>query len=231
MGVGGAWKNGTKFLLDLLFPIFCLGCRAEGRWVCEACTKTLPAYAPYICLKCGTITEKSMLCRVCFFDSAIDGVFCATSYEDGLAQRMVQQLKYEGVDALAQPIAEVMGVVRIIDRDYCVIPIPLHAKRYMQRGYNQAAVIAYAFADKNGYAYADALCRNRATRSQVGLHRDERQKNMHGVFSMRKNSDVRGRSILLIDDVFTTGSTVASAARVLKDAGAREVMVFTFAHG
>lgn len=111
-----------------------------------------------------------------------------------------------------------------------VVPVPLHFSRLFTRGFNQAAVIARSVARAHGLAYAPrALVRVKRTPAQAALSRSERAKNLEGAFQARNPPALRGKAVLLVDDVFTTGATAAACARTLRDAGAADVRVFTLA--
>jgi ComF family protein len=164
------------------------------------------------------------------------------SYEAGLRD-LIQLLKYQGV----RPAARVLGrmvseVVLPLAADFgvippVVVPVPLHAAKLRQRGFNQSELIARA-ALKNLCAGAslqpmeirtDVLARTRPTQSQTGLTRHQRRENVRGAFVLHNPAAIAGRDVLLIDDVFTTGTTVSECARVLRKAGAAKVLVVTVA--
>ncbi len=144
---------------------------------------------------------------------------------------MVHVLKYRHVAQLAHPIARAMADIPLPLRRYRVASIPLHPARLRQRGYNQAELIANAYAEIARYECVRPLERVRQTVSQVSLGRDERLSNVSGAFGVTDVRRVFGADILLIDDVFTTGSTMREAARTLKGAGAKSVTALAFAHG
>jgi len=112
-----------------------------------------------------------------------------------------------------------------------IVPVPLHAARKRERGFNQAAVLAELLARKAGKPVVHALERIRYTSTQTQFDRNTRMENLRNAFRMRQNVPVRNLHLLLIDDVLTTGSTVDECARVLKQAGAASVRVATVARG
>src|SRR6185312_6230887 len=157
----------------------------------------------------------------------------AVSY-DGVARRMVQGLKYSDRTDLALWMSGWMaraGAELLADTEV-IVPVPLHWRRFLSRRFNQSAELARALARRADKPFEPmALTRVRGTRQQVGLGLGERQANVRGAFRVPPEADikVRGRRVLLIDDVYTTGATVSAAARALKRGGAAAVDVLTFA--
>ncbi len=131
---------------------------------------------------------------------------------------------------LADWLAEALDDPRIAGRSFdALVPVPLHHVRRREREFNQAEVLAELVAHKAGKPVWDALRRIRSTPTQTRLDRAERMENLSGAFVVRKPVQVRGRHLLLVDDVFTTGSTVEECSRVLLKAGAASVRVITVA--
>jgi ComF family protein len=111
-----------------------------------------------------------------------------------------------------------------------MVPVPLHVKRIRQRGFNQAILVGGLLSRKWGLPfYRDGLCRTRWTEPQISLSVDEREKNVRGAFAVKKAEAFKGKRIILVDDVYTTGSTVSECARALKRVGAEAVFVVTVA--
>jgi ComF family protein len=157
----------------------------------------------------------------------------AVSY-DGVARRMVQGLKYSDRTDLALWMSGWMaraGAELLADTEV-IVPVPLHWRRFLSRRFNQSAELARALARRADKPFEPmALTRVRGTRQQVGLGLGERQANVRGAFRVPPEADikVRGRHVLLVDDVYTTGATISAAARALKRGGATAVDVLTFA--
>lgn len=204
---------------------------------------------PSICRACGAIATSvewaPLLCAAC----AAEIPFCdeplavprplsrghsLTRFE-GPARRLLIDLKYQGVvragRALGRVMATAPGARRVLRNVDVVVPVPLHWQRRWYRGNNQAVVLAFALCRHARLRTRRVLRRRRATRGQVGLHRDERAANVHGAFAVRRRylRQVRGKVVLLVDDVVTTGSTAAAAAAPLLRAGAREVRLYAAA--
>jgi ComF family protein len=161
---------------------------------------------------------------------------------DGNLRGLIHLLKYEQVRPAAKVLGEMLaqaaaGLVAEWGSGLrVVIPVPLHSSRLRERGFNQAELIAREALDRvSGGAAADfqlrsgVLRRKRATESQTGLTRHQRRENIRGAFEVARPEEVAGREVLLVDDVFTTGTTVSECARVLRRAGAERVLVATVA--
>jgi ComF family protein len=149
---------------------------------------------------------------------------------EGTLREIIHALKYSGRHSLARPLAERMRQRGrdLIEEAECVVPVPLHWRREYQRGFNQAREIARHL----GPPVVEALRRCRATRAQIELAADRRRENVAGAFALRgwfRGQDIRGKKVLLIDDVSTTGATLESCACVLKMFGASEVYALTAA--
>ncbi len=158
------------------------------------------------------------------------------SYDSGLRE-LIHLLKFEQV----RPAAAVLGGMLAkalagletvwTERPVVVVPVPLHARKLRQRGFNQAELIAqHAVKLAGGMAvHSRVLERRRETQSQIGLTRHQRRENLRGSFIVARPQEIAGREILLVDDVFTTGTTVSECARVLRRAGASRILVATVA--
>jgi len=159
------------------------------------------------------------------------------SYESGLRE-LIHLLKYDGV----RPAANVLGrmlaeaIVPLQSNftavEVLIVPVPLHIGKRRQRGFNQAELIAQAalkLEPIRRFELKPVLDRTRETQSQIGLSRHQRRENIRGAFAVNKPEEVRGREVLLVDDVFTTGTTASECARVLRRAGATKVYVATVA--
>jgi ComF family protein len=150
---------------------------------------------------------------------------------DGPARDAVHALKYDGMFSVAEPLAQLMVAryPRWSEPVDLIVPVPLHPERVRERGYNQATLLARRLCEPVGVPLDDAaLWRTRHTRPQVGLDRAERRQNVQGAFAAERER-VEGMRILLVDDVCTSGATLASAATALLEAGAVTVRGYCFA--
>jgi ComF family protein len=201
--------------IDLIFPPRCAGCgRVDDVW-CEQCTLNLEALPVTLHIHADAIDSIEQI--------AFTGIHAQ------ILREAVQALKYNNVQALAEALGKrVAAEIALVNWTFDImIPVPLHADRLKERGYNQAQEVCEFAAAQLGYTcLPQALKREVYSHSQVGLSAQERKKNVAGVFSASSDL-VSGRTILLVDDVCTTGSTLAECAQALKAAGALQVYGLT----
>jgi len=219
--------------------------RDAHRVVCPVCRKRWRAVRPPWCNRCGQPEPNFGPCRLCAaWPGALQSVRSAVWLEEG-ARQAVHALKYGGLPRIADDLAAAMGGLRPpADGPSALIPIPLAAKRLRERGYNQSDVLARALAQQWRIpVLLDALVRTRETPTQTALTPDTRLANVAGAFDVRRAAfdvwrrrlqlnaarDTPHATLVLVDDVFTTGATLAEAARALEQAGATKVMGVTFA--
>ncbi|MCI0434677.1 MAG: ComF family protein [Gemmatimonadetes bacterium] len=231
-------------LVELLLPPICLGCAsgfAAGdplRLVCARCRSRLrPVPAPG-CVRCAAPVLRTErvdgACPECADWPALLAVARAACVLQPPANTLVHALKYRGWPALADPLAGTMARIALPaparDARICV-PVPTTARTLRERGYNQAELLARAFAKQTGRTLMTALTRADRTASQTTLQPAGRRANVAGAF--RADAGLRralaGSDVILIDDVLTTGATAVECARVLGDAGITRVILVTFA--
>jgi competence protein ComFC len=190
---------------------------------------------------CNKASWNSLTHPKCVHKYGIDGSFSALSY-NGVVKKLLFTYKYKPyVVDLQTVLSELFyeGIIqneyfmRVMKHDSFFLPIPLHAEKIRKRGYNHASLLARGIGDKMGIKVIDELVRVRKTKSQFLLKKEEREKNLKDVFSLKPGGgdQVKDRVIFLIDDLVTTGATLKEAARVLQKAGAGEVYGLTLAHG
>lgn len=222
-------------LLDLLFPRFCIGCRRHGTLLCASCAAKLERQNPQECAVCRLPSLAGTTCHACAPATALDQTLIALRFDDPLVQKLVHLLKYRYVEEIADHLgAALVGVVAEYgaDRDALLAPIPLHSRRERTRGFNQSALLARAVAARTGRPVSDhLLVRRRTTSQQAKLNRDARLRNLRGAFAMAKTLEKLPRSVMLVDDVVTTGATLEACARTLKTAGVQRVSALAVARG
>jgi competence protein ComFC len=217
--------------LDWLFPPVCGGCNRAGyRW-CPDCQQQVQKVREPVCASCGLPLLAPGQCPVCQGHSQSYEMMRSWLVFDGPIRHALHNLKYRRNLALGETLAY------HLDNYLCtlnwpinlVIPVPLGKERMKERGYNQVGSVALPLAMAHKWQYAPrALIRNRETRSQVGLTALERKHNVEGAFQAN-SAIVTGKNILLIDDVATTGATLASSSTALLDAGANSIYALTLA--
>ena len=224
--LGQIWSR----TLDVLFPPRCVGCGNFGAFLCEACLSEAPYAIGPRCPRCWKAWRGDACSDCQRLDSAVVAQRAAFSY-DGVARSAVLALKFQGVSALAQEMARAMAKTLAEWRPAVdiVVPVPLGWLRRRTRGYNQSALLAREVCRTSGLPLeARALRRARQTPPQAEQPDEAaRRRNIAGAFAL--GSRPVGGSVLLIDDVATTGATLDACARVLLDGGAREVFALTFA--
>ena len=219
-----------RFVLDLLFPLRCLGCGEEGEIICEMCRRRLLRISPPFCPKCGKPLLREGICGECYRERAFDGMRSALFFA-GLIREAVHQFKYQGIKALADPLGDMLTecFLRYAIPADVVVPVPLHPKKLRERGYNQAGLLGRRMARNLGLPFDDrTLIKARETPPQVGLSREERLRNVKGAFACRDGA-LAGRRVVLVDDVITTGATAESCAEALRRGGASSVWIFSLA--
>ncbi len=228
-------------LFRAFFPDDCRLCEREltritAVPVCGPCLEGIASRrATAGCLHCGhpfEDAEKALdRCGACRVDPpSFDRARSFGTYEGDL-RRLIHLMKYDGMRPLAKRLGRLMAATAddFEALDY-LVPVPLYRRRRWSRGFNQAGLLAAAMAEATDIpARGGLLRRTRATESQAGLSNQQRRSNVAGAFSAPRPGEVRGRRILLIDDVMTTGATLEACAKALKRAGARYVGAVTSA--
>lgn len=229
-----------KKLLNVFFPRTCAGCAADipapaDHGICDDCWNALPRWTGLSCAVCGlALPDGGARCRDCRRRRRGFRFLRSAGLYEGALQRLVLKFKFGGREDLARPLGRMLsdfwadeGRLGPVDG---VVPVPLHWVRQRARGYDQALLLARVFGHGTGVAvWEGVLRRRRATKPQTELGRDARQENVRDAFDVKRRDAVRGKRILLVDDVCTTGATLESCARALRAAGARHVGALTVA--
>jgi ComF family protein len=205
--------------------------------VCRSCLCSIvPLSADYFCVACRTPFSNSFpldeagRCALC--RSGAQGFDAAYSFGayDGSLRQLIHLLKYEKVRSLARPLAEMLVTALPREQRFdALVPMPLHWRRYWERGFNQSALLAEETCRRTGIPVLAAARRRRATAPQAGLTNARRRVNVAGAFTPSRRPAVQGLRLLVVDDVMTTGATASACARALKQAGASYVAVLTLA--
>jgi ComF family protein len=234
-------RSGFRAAVDLVLPPTCLSCRkpvGAAGGLCPACWTGMGFIERPYCERLGTPFESddgiAMVSPAAIADPpAYDRARAAARFGD-IARDLVHLLKYSDRLDLVAPLGGWMaraGQELCADADE-LVPVPLHWSRLWQRRFNQSAMLAREISARTNVPVADdVLVRTRATAPQVGLARKERARNVQGAFAVEKSARIRvkGRKLIVIDDVLTSGATADACARVLRRAGAARVDVLVLA--
>jgi len=212
--------------LDFLFPQWCIGCGAEGEFICSSCRCSLPRVMPPLCPRCGKPQSSGILCPACVgWQAKIDGIRSPFRF-DGVMRQAIHQLKYRNLRALAEPLAKLLNDYLSINPvpGEVLVPVPLHQKRLRERGYNQSSLLAKELGKLTNLPVVDdCLIRQRHAPPQARSSTvEERRSNVAGAFVCRDHR-LQDKQVLLIDDVSTSGATLDACAAALKAAGATSV--------
>ncbi len=262
MDVLSPLKKASQEILDILFPIACVGCGTYGegnrdqdtesrddaeRWLCTACREQIePDRAR--CVVCKEPSRTGRTCYPCLPRTSLAGTSAVGPYANTTLRTAITALKFRGVRALAHPLGELLArrIAALGVADAVLIPLPLHAHRERERGFNQARLLADVAGARLGMPVHDILIRTRSTASQTSVWGGARTRraNVADAFAMRtpvagfrppetgnQESGSGNQRVILIDDVLTSGATLDAAARVLVSAGAKEIWAAVIARG
>ena len=240
-------------LLDLLFPKKCVSCKAFGSFLCSNCFAKISFDVETICVECNRQAVDGITHPGCKKRYSLNGVLSSVKY-NGVMKKALYAYKYAPfVKQIEKALIELFyeGIIQkelfhtLSQKNALLVPIPLHPEKLKSRGYNQAEILASGLAkkirvedpslsaqDDISLRVANLLYRQRRTQSQFRLTREERQKNITDAFGIKTDVVLTpDMTILLVDDIVTTGSTLSEAAKILKKSGVKEVWGVTLAHG
>lgn len=212
-----------RLVADMIFPKSCLSCGEEGEWLCGACRGDQAIVPKKICPVC-----KNPTAGACCISARLDALYVLSSYHEGSTDKIIKQLKYGySEDIVEEIMAERLAI--FFDRFAAELPsslilgpLPLHYRKRLERGFNQAELLADELSRISGWRVEnDLIKRIKYNKQQARLTGSKRKENVRGIFQVdeRRISGNWGEAILLVDDVYTTGSTMGEAAEVLKNAG------------
>ena len=209
-------------LWNFIFPLSCVGCTRHGSALCTKC-----------------------LSEISLADTSVDkNIYPVFDYKHPIVKRALWELKFKNNKAVAQPLAqalydkmlEEMQELEIFQgfTNPLIIPIPLSKRREKERGYNQSEILCteLSFIDPMSFKlYTNVLYKTFDTKQQTKTrNRSERKNNLRGCFAVKHQEKIKGKNIILIDDIVTTGATISEARKVLKMFGAKKIIAFTVAH-
>ncbi|OGD24786.1 hypothetical protein A2819_00900 [Candidatus Azambacteria bacterium RIFCSPHIGHO2_01_FULL_40_24] len=250
-----------QFLLDLIFPRFCLGCQKElnlkqASFICEACLNNIVLNSGVECHVCG-LRNNIGACRRCRKKTFLNGLFAAGKYQDPILREAIHQFKYQSVESLKKPLTELL--IKYLKKEnlieklwcptpnapgvghqICLVPVPLSWRRKLSRGFNQSELLAKELSPILNCPVVNLLKRQKFSAPQAKIKDwKQRKENVSGAFclstayplSTRCPTPVKNIKVILVDDVSTSGATLEEAARILKEAGVKEVYGLVVAKG
>lgn len=210
-------------LVDLIYPKYCVGCRIEGSYVCIECQKKLFRPGP-ICPMCCKPSLDGWTHPRCHEKNSIDRLIVGLSYK-GIVQTCLKKVKYKSNWDIVSFLYSAAHLDNLPGMD--VTSVPMWSKKLSERGFNQAEMIADMVAKQSGFSHLALLERARETRPMFGLSKIERKNNISNAFRYTGNGSIH--KVLLVDDVWTTGSTMRECTKTLKLNGVTEVWGLTLA--
>lgn len=222
--------NIKEKILDLLFPKKCVCCGKMGSFLCGICKKEITKVKSGSCPNCNRLSKKGKFCQTCRPKTSLTGVLFCLYFSEEKTKKLLHEFKYGGIYGISEILGNMMAE-KIIEENLSVDLItfvPISKKRQRKRGFNQTQLLAKEISDKTGIKMLPLVKKIKETKSQVGLKKKERQSNLGGAFIGLEQS-LRGKKILLVDDVYTTGTTMLECGKALRSMGAKEVWGITAA--
>ena len=227
------WEN----ILDYIFPRECFGCAKEGEYFCSACFDKIDYLQDDKCYICHDVETQKGICSECSLLTGIDEIIIATHYNKTAIGQLVEGLKYNYIEEAGKILAQVLDQkIKLLQKEnylynQILLPVPLHRKRLVERGFNQSQIIAKHLAVKYNAQIEDKLIRRvKNTVQQAKLNREERLKNLKYGFQVDLKA-VLPKKVVVLDDVLTTGSTFSEISQQLKKAGVEYVICLAVCHG
>ncbi len=233
------FKFPSRLLKELVFPQICGVClknKSNPIGICKECQSNMLNIPPPNCVGCGgTLDGIIDLCQECLQNPRPWGKAYAVYTFKGLPREIILRLKYGGDILCARILGQIIlakwPCSTFFNQYDLIVPVPLHWFKKMRRGYNQSELIAREMSELYSIKYMNLLSRIKWTQSQTSLSRRQRRKNLKRAFQVKQKINLINKSILLIDDVLTTGSTLAACTNKLIAAGCDRVDVLTIARG
>lgn len=238
----------SKWLLDIVFPIRCIGCgifppSQKKTYLCQGCIRQIPINNSGECIGCKQKSLLGKTCRICKKSNWLDQLLIASDYKNDLVVKAIKTFKYRFIQEMAEPLSIILkkyitrlnkdNKFSILSDSPIIIPIPLHSLRLNWRGFNQADLIAKLFAQSiQTNTHTDIITRIKKSKPQADIkQKDDRLKNLKYKFRVTGSSKIKNKTVILIDDICTTGATLNECARILKEAGAQKVVGLVVARG
>jgi competence protein ComFC len=243
------YLNIKTFALDTLFPISCLACGKEGSFICADCKSTIGKLEHQRCIVCQKQAPFGFTHPSCLAPHGADGLISVLNYHDEKVADIIIKGKYNFLPGVYLELGKIIAdqlktnypLLTANSRQqspkapadggqaYELAYVPLHTSRRRWRGFNQAEVLCQALSENLGLPCINVLVRCKMTKTQKDLKKEGRLKNVSDAFKLKEGTDVHNKNIILVDDVTTTGATLAEAAKVLKRNGSAKVICLTVA--
>ncbi len=220
-------KQVFSSLLNLFFPPKCVNCKAHGFWICQKCFDDIKFIDTSICYKCAKLSEGFKVCYQCQKQSGLKRVAVCAHWQKPM-KLFIHRYKYKRLYVLKSKLGALMATKFFKTygvRDIVLVPVPLHKYRLWDRGFNQSALLAEEIAKLLDVKVVNCLVRYRNTKPQFGLNKTIRSVNVKGAFRFKNKHylDIVDKTVVLIDDIVATGSTLQECAKVLKSVGIKDV--------
>lgn len=229
-----SFKN---FLLDILFPIECLSCEKEGKWICGKCLLKIKRIQKKYCPACDSPTAHGEFCSRHKNEFRLNGLIAPFDYKNPLLEKAIKTYKYRFVKDLSAPLGLLLSLELrkhyYFFKNPLLVPVPLHPRKEKWRGFNQAKLLAQKISENRNIPVQDFLKRTRYTLPQVDLKKEIREKNVSNAFGFipAPNINLEDKTLILVDDIATTVSTLEECAKILYSNGAREIWGLVLARG
>lgn len=235
----------TNLVLDIIFPKICLGCskftgKNDFDYVCGKCFGEIALKNILECIGCKRETRLGLTCAFCAKENNIDQLIIVAGLSNPLVDKILKTYKYKFVRDMSAPLSVIakkrvknllLKGFNLFEDNPLLIPVPLRRKRLNWRGFNQAGLLAKDISDTYYMTYrGDILIRIADPKHQADIKaKEDRINNVRNNFAVKDSESLRGRTVILVDDICTTGATINECARVLKESGAKRVIGFAIA--
>lgn len=228
--VNSKFQAAKEVFLDCVFPKSCVGCSKSDTYLCERCKQKIVTIQSPTCLGCGKLKPRGKYCKTCRPKVDLTGVVIAAHYEEGPLKEAIHTFKYDFVYDLYEELSTFLAEALIrnnFKKNYIVTYVPLHRSKENWRGFNQSKLLAKKVSETLNFELIESVLeKKKNTKRQIELKKAERFKNVEDTFqaSAKYVDKVKGKRIILVDDVITTGATLNECAKILrKKLGAKEV--------
>lgn len=220
------------WLLNLLFPPRCINCKSFGNWICNKCIAEIVTVSP-ICSGCGKLSDNFVCCEDCRKRFGIQRLIVFSHWQEPM-RSIIHGFKYKKLQVLSKKLGAWLATSLAENNDHediVLVPVPLHPFRLLSRGFNQAELLGREVEKISGFKLLLVLRRIKATAPQFGLTKNLRRGNMENAFAFNTHyfHEIKDKTVVLIDDIMATGSTISECAKVLKQNGAKEVWALVLA--